>query len=391
MLLAFATHGVRSYEANVLNNADRIAAAQAFQGAIHDAAQEYQATRSLPALQRHYEELVRTTGQAAVAAVREKRIMRLRLSALVKDRAHLMERVSWLGSGSTITDSQKINTLLRLLSHTAPGVSDSDPQLRRALVPVLTGSRDGQLLRSLGRFELTLWGQAATLDARITELRQTYDVQLASYRAAATAHSQALQNLQMTTDRIENIKQTVEEVHAEVIRMQSSLARIDAKIRARVERELIEKGLLAPGSIDHSQDAALPAFTWPVYGPLSAVFGDKAYEEHFAIPHRAIDIVVSQGSPVASAADGVVFLARDGGATGFSYLLIGHRGGYATLYGHLSRFTVSAGQDVRQGEIIGFSGGKPGTHGAGPMTTGPHLHFEVIQSGVNIDPKSVLP
>ncbi len=109
------------------------------------------------------------------------------------------------------------------------------------------------------------------------------------------------------------------------------------------------------------------------------------------MPHQGIDIGVPQGTDVMAAADGVVFLARDGGATGFSYILIGHRDGYATLYGHLSSFAVATGQDVRRGQLIGESGGQPGTHGAGPMTTGAHLHFEMLKNGVHVDPLTVLP
>jgi murein DD-endopeptidase MepM/ murein hydrolase activator NlpD len=80
-----------------------------------------------------------------------------------------------------------------------------------------------------------------------------------------------------------------------------------------------------------------------------------------------------------------------GGEKGYSYILIVHRDGYATLYGHLSSFLVATGDQVKKGQVIGLSGATPGTHGAGPMTTGPHLHFEVIKNGKHIDPLSVLP
>ena len=68
----------------------------------------------------------------------------------------------------------------------------------------------------------------------------------------------------------------------------------------------------------------------------------------------------------------------------------GHRNGYATLYGHVSSFLVKKGDVVMKGQAIAFSGGTPGTHGAGPMTTGPHLHLELTKDGKHIDPRSVL-
>jgi len=48
-----------------------------------------------------------------------------------------------------------------------------------------------------------------------------------------------------------------------------------------------------------------------------------------------------------------------------------------TRYGHVSRFAASEGSFVKAGQIVGYTGGMPGTKGAGYLTTGPHLHFEV--------------
>jgi murein DD-endopeptidase MepM/ murein hydrolase activator NlpD len=131
---------------------------------------------------------------------------------------------------------------------------------------------------------------------------------------------------------------------------------------------------------------------WPVeplYG-LSAMFDDEGYEEQFGFPHRAVDIPVEQGSIVRAAADGVVADLRDNGL-GFNSLLMEHRGGVATLYGHLTAFFVDEGGRVRAGDPIGRSGGRPGTPGAGLLSTGPHLHLEVIAGGERRDPLDFLP
>jgi len=130
---------------------------------------------------------------------------------------------------------------------------------------------------------------------------------------------------------------------------------------------------------------------WPVEPDegLSATFHDAAYEQRFGIPHNAIDIPVLQGSAIRSAADGVVDTIVDNGL-GYSYIIVKHEG-FATLYGHASSFFVAEGDTVRQGDVLAASGGMPGTPGAGTLTTGPHLHFEVIMNGERRDPLTVLP
>ncbi|MDD5041588.1 MAG: M23 family metallopeptidase [Candidatus Peribacteraceae bacterium] len=130
---------------------------------------------------------------------------------------------------------------------------------------------------------------------------------------------------------------------------------------------------------------------WPVEPEegLSALFLDAEYEKRFGIPHHAIDIPVAQGSAIRSAADGVVDKIVDNGL-GYSYILVKHDG-FATLYGHASAFFVAEGDHVRQGDVLAASGGMPGTPGAGSLTTGPHLHFEVIVNAERIDPLTVLP
>ncbi len=126
---------------------------------------------------------------------------------------------------------------------------------------------------------------------------------------------------------------------------------------------------------------------WPI-APLrgiSAYFQDASYKAHFGFAHNAIDIPAAQGTPIKAAADGFVFKAKDNGL-GYSYIVLLHKNGYMTVYGHVFEILVSTGDFVKAGETIGLSGGKPATRGAGPYTTGPHLHFEVIKDKSHVDP-----
>ncbi|MFH1533365.1 MAG: peptidoglycan DD-metalloendopeptidase family protein [Nitrospirota bacterium] len=133
-------------------------------------------------------------------------------------------------------------------------------------------------------------------------------------------------------------------------------------------------------------------FNWPAQPDrgLSAYFHDPTYVGAFGVQHNAIDIPIYQGSFVRAAAEGVVYTTRDNGY-GYSYVILAHAGGFMTVYGHISSILVEEGDLINQGAIIGLSGGMPGTKGAGYMTTGPHLHFEVLSNGLYADPLDYLP
>ena len=126
---------------------------------------------------------------------------------------------------------------------------------------------------------------------------------------------------------------------------------------------------------------------WPVpYRRITAGFRDPDYARTFGLPHDGMDIACPQGTPIKAPADGTVSKVKDGGAKGLSYLVITHNNGLATVYMHLSGFAVGQGVVVVKGQTIGYTGGTPGTHGAGWLTTGPHLHFEVWDNGTVRNP-----
>lgn len=131
---------------------------------------------------------------------------------------------------------------------------------------------------------------------------------------------------------------------------------------------------------------------WPVSPSrgISAYFHDLSYFLALGVQHQAVDIRTPQSTPIHAPADGVVYKAKDNGY-GFSYIILAHGGGFMTLYGHVSDIMVQDGQKILQGQVIGLSGGTPGTKGAGLLTTGPHLHFEVMKNGQPVDPLDYLP
>ncbi|MCA9373969.1 peptidoglycan DD-metalloendopeptidase family protein [Candidatus Peregrinibacteria bacterium] len=131
---------------------------------------------------------------------------------------------------------------------------------------------------------------------------------------------------------------------------------------------------------------------WPVTPArgISAYFRDAAYVGVFGVQHNAVDIPTKQNTTVRAPAEGVVYKVRDNGY-GYSYLILAHKGGFMTVYGHVSGFLVEPGEKVRAGQAVALSGGTPGTKGAGYMTTGAHLHFEVMKDGSYTDPLFYLP
>jgi murein DD-endopeptidase MepM/ murein hydrolase activator NlpD len=140
--------------------------------------------------------------------------------------------------------------------------------------------------------------------------------------------------------------------------------------------------------------------TWPVAPNLglSAFFDDSGYVATFGAAHHALDIPIAHNSIFYAPADGVIYKVKDTAALedpinrlGYGYMIVAHRKGVMTLYGHMGTSLVREGDFVRKGQILGLTGGTPGTPGAGIRTTGAHLHFEVFQDGVRVDPLDYLP
>ncbi len=204
------------------------------------------------------------------------------------------------------------------------------------------------------------------------------------------------------SELLEKSKKEQEESQAELMQLRDNVNLIRTKIDALGAdfdpsdyKDLLDSGskkvyefyLNAANRDDVAQMA------WPVL-PLaskgiSAYFRDESYKSWAGIAHNAIDIPVPQNTTIRSPLDCVVYKTKDNGY-GYSYVILACKGGYLLTFGHIAEFLVKEGDKLGVGSPVALSGGAPGTKGAGNLTTGSHLHFEVTKDGQFQDPLNYL-
>ena len=119
-------------------------------------------------------------------------------------------------------------------------------------------------------------------------------------------------------------------------------------------------------------------FCWPLPGhtTISCNFGEP---DAFGNPgHRGTDIPAPEGTPILAAHSGTVIISGWNDSYG-NQVLLDNGAGLSTRYAHMTQSAVAAGETVTAGQVIGYVGSTGDS-------TGNHLHFEVLQSGIRIDP-----
>lgn len=123
---------------------------------------------------------------------------------------------------------------------------------------------------------------------------------------------------------------------------------------------------------------AIPTLA-PVYGKISSPFGMRNHPiTKVNKAHTGVDLSSSSGDPILAAASGTV--EYSGYSKGYGYnVIIDHKNGYRTLYGHSSKLLVKKGELVKKGQTIALVGSTG-------VSTGPHLHFEIRIDNTPVDP-----
>ena len=221
-----------------------------------------------------------------------------------------------------------------------------------------------------------------TLQAEIEEKKTGLEASRAELVTAKTELES--QKKQLAAQR-EEANKLVKEIDDNAAEYQATLDALEAEER-RIEQQVkqlqkqLEEQMAAEGKNYNTNPGG---YIWPVDSRYitSTVGGRSSPGGVGSTNHKGTDIGrVGYTSPVYAAKAGTVIVATRSSSYG-NYVVISHGTGNTTLYAHMSSIKVSVGTYVQQGQTIGITGSTG-------HTTGPHLHFEVVENGVRVNPLS---
>lgn len=157
---------------------------------------------------------------------------------------------------------------------------------------------------------------------------------------------------------------------------QKMISQVQIK-QAEIQSEIFELEDKLRGQVGGVPPPRSGALAWPLLGRITQGYGPTSitgfYNNAYKF-HNGIDLAAYYGAPIRAALDGIVTASGDNDKYAYGeWLAVRHNNGLTTLYAHLSVKAASVGQDVSQGQIIGYEGSTG-------FVTGPHLHFTVYST-----------
>ena len=210
----------------------------------------------------------------------------------------------------------------------------------------------------------------AEVEAQEEKLQEEYD------------EIEAMQN--DLIEKQDTIETLIDEKDTEIGEMSADLKKLKKAVET-AERKQREKASSYSGSAGASVVSGNGMFTHPCpgYSRISSYFGPRKQPMAGASSnHKGIDYAAAAGTPIYAAASGTVTTAGYSGAEG-NWIVINHGNGLQTYYMHCLKLYVHAGQKVSKGQNIAAVGSTGNS-------TGPHLHFQVMDGGVARNPLAYL-
>jgi len=209
----------------------------------------------------------------------------------------------------------------------------------------------------------------ASLSAKGDELKSTY----ATYDAMADdLHAQIVSVQQQYEDALSD----------EAAAAKIAEARKKAAAAAAAAKKNNSSSSGGAVTVSTGAKPASSGFLFPLPSGSASVSCPYGYRYHpiygYYKMHYGVDLACGAGTPIYASKSGTVTMASYSNYDGY-FVTINHNDGYSSLYAHMTNYIVSVGQTVSQGDVIGYVG----TTG---WTTGPHLHFEILYGGANVNP-----
>ena len=214
-------------------------------------------------------------------------------------------------------------------------------------------------------------------DAEVRRVRQLMVQQESKQQELNSAQKEKEGYLQVLKNKKQNLETILDELDSDAADIESEIKVAVARARASEARRASEakkKGETYTPPPKHSG-----GFSRPTGGSITSSFGMRFHPIlKYTRMHSGIDFGGGYGAAVFSAGAGTVISAGSKGSYG-STVVIDHGGGLSTVYGHLSRISVSEGQTISSHQRVG-------SIGSSGLSTGPHLHFEVRVNGHAVNP-----
>ena len=238
---------------------------------------------------------------------------------------------------------------------------------------------DQRVIDQFCQLQADIQGQKELLELQKTDaeaVKADLDAKKAELDQQRTAANQLIAQLR---DSQSEVQEDMDDLSSEADAIQNRIVQLSKELAAQQAASSSSTSSTSAGS------AALGGYIWPVSSRyITSTFGGRSSPGGIgSTNHQGIDIGrVYYSTEIHAAKAGTVIISQYSSSYG-NYVVVSHGSGNTTLYAHMSSRSVSVGQTVARGAVLGITGSTGNS-------TGPHLHFEITENGVRIDPLKYL-